>query len=280
MIRIFGTATDIFSYSCGKCGRMLPGTLHHESLTVKEAFGWVKEHPGIQDWYMEDSDAGNVVVARQETGFVFLAKVTYFKASGKWYTDEETKWPLDESHYTGWSPFSAICRIRNEMIAVCMVTPLGFPQCRPCPQAASTFVVTGGAGGSSGVGGGGGQISGFGASGGNGGAGGASGGGGGGGGGAGLYGPGGDGQRGGGPGGGEGGKGGRFIPCGDIDDEHVESICRLPKNHSLYHVDDFGNTWGHFPIDCTECPSAGLPHHTRTRNVTNTCEVYLARRDR
>jgi hypothetical protein len=58
----------------------------------------------------------------------FLAEVVYFKpGSGKYYTiDEQTPWPRDPSHYTGWAPFSSLHRIQD-MFAVCMETPLGFP---------------------------------------------------------------------------------------------------------------------------------------------------------
>jgi len=54
----------------------------------------------------------------------------------------------------------------------------------------------------------------------------------------------------------EGGMSGRTLPrevvfecydklgkCGDIDDRHVESICRRHEGHQGKHKDDFGNEW-------------------------------------
>lgn len=56
-------------------------------------------------------------------------KITYFKASsGKYYLeDERVEWKADPNHYTGWRDFSEVVRL-HDMIAVCMNTPLGFPQ--------------------------------------------------------------------------------------------------------------------------------------------------------
>ena len=54
--------------------------------------------------------------------------ITYFKPSGKYYCeDEDVEWPRCASHYTGWAPFESLHRIES-MYAVCMVTPLGYPQ--------------------------------------------------------------------------------------------------------------------------------------------------------
>lgn len=54
-------------------------------------------------------------------------KITYFKQSGKYYTEEEALWPADPKHYTGWAPFPDVVRIKD-MIAVCFDAPQGFPQ--------------------------------------------------------------------------------------------------------------------------------------------------------
>lgn len=61
-----------------------------------------------------------------------LVTIHYFKpTSGKWYCDDENVvWAPDPSHYTGWQDFRALHRLRN-MTAVCIVTPLGFPQSSP-----------------------------------------------------------------------------------------------------------------------------------------------------
>lgn len=53
--------------------------------------------------------------------------ITYFKPSGKYYTEEETDWPVDPAHWTKWKPFEDVVRIKN-MIAVCIDAPHGFPQ--------------------------------------------------------------------------------------------------------------------------------------------------------
>lgn len=57
-----------------------------------------------------------------------LVSVHYFKASGKWYTeDRNAEWLPDASDYTGWAPFASVVRIKN-MFAVCLETPLGYPK--------------------------------------------------------------------------------------------------------------------------------------------------------
>jgi hypothetical protein len=54
--------------------------------------------------------------------------ITYFKPSGKYYCqDEDAEWPEDPTHFTKWAPFEAVARIKG-MIAVCMESPLGYPQ--------------------------------------------------------------------------------------------------------------------------------------------------------
>jgi hypothetical protein len=54
--------------------------------------------------------------------------IQYFKMSGKWYTDDEdVEWPEDKNHYTGWKPFEDVVRLKD-MFAVCMESPLGYPQ--------------------------------------------------------------------------------------------------------------------------------------------------------
>ncbi len=57
----------------------------------------------------------------------FEAHVTYFKASGKYYTSEKTPWPRDPTHHSGWVPFASLHRLRD-MTAVCLETPVGYPQ--------------------------------------------------------------------------------------------------------------------------------------------------------
>lgn len=60
-----------------------------------------------------------------------LVTISYFKPSGKWYTtDEDVLWGPDPNHYDGWKDFRQIVRLKD-MFAVCMQTPLGFPQ--SCP---------------------------------------------------------------------------------------------------------------------------------------------------
>lgn len=59
--------------------------------------------------------------------------ITYFKPSGKYYTEEEVEWPTDSSHWTEWKAFEDVARIKN-MIAVCMVAPHGFPQMHVPPR--------------------------------------------------------------------------------------------------------------------------------------------------
>lgn len=57
-----------------------------------------------------------------------IVTISYFKVSGKWYCDDEDiEWSRDADHYTGWVPFRSLHRI-EEMYAVCMENPLGFPQ--------------------------------------------------------------------------------------------------------------------------------------------------------
>ena len=58
--------------------------------------------------------------------------ITYFKPSGKYYTeDKNVEWPRDPKHYNGWKPFDDVVRIKG-MFAVCMESPLGYPQfCHP-----------------------------------------------------------------------------------------------------------------------------------------------------
>ncbi len=54
--------------------------------------------------------------------------ISYFKPSGKWYTDDEdVDWPRDPLHYSGWATLQSLHRIKT-MFAVCMENPLGFPQ--------------------------------------------------------------------------------------------------------------------------------------------------------
>jgi hypothetical protein len=59
-------------------------------------------------------------------------KISYFKPSGKWHADDDdAEWPRDPKHYTGWAPFEDVVCLKD-MFAVCMETPLGFPQlCYP-----------------------------------------------------------------------------------------------------------------------------------------------------
>lgn len=61
------------------------------------------------------------------TELSFVVTITYFKTSGKYYTeDEAVEWRRDVNHFTGWQDFSAVVRLRD-MFAVCMETPLGYP---------------------------------------------------------------------------------------------------------------------------------------------------------
>lgn len=54
--------------------------------------------------------------------------IHYFKPSGKWYCDDENvEWPRDPEHYSGWQPIAQLARLKD-MIAVCLESPLGFPQ--------------------------------------------------------------------------------------------------------------------------------------------------------
>lgn len=59
--------------------------------------------------------------------------ITYFKANGKHYTDEDVEWPPDLTHYSKWAPFERIVRIKT-MHAVCLANPLGYPQMRPADK--------------------------------------------------------------------------------------------------------------------------------------------------
>ncbi len=57
--------------------------------------------------------------------------IDYFKPSGKWYTrDANVEWPRDATHHSGWLPFAKLARIKS-MVAVCLDSPLGFPQMAP-----------------------------------------------------------------------------------------------------------------------------------------------------
>jgi hypothetical protein len=56
-------------------------------------------------------------------------EVLYFKPSGKYYTtDLGVVWPRDASHYSGWAPFEKVARRIVGMVALCIESPLGFPQ--------------------------------------------------------------------------------------------------------------------------------------------------------
>lgn len=58
--------------------------------------------------------------------------IHYFKpTSGKWYCDDENvEWRPDAGNYTGWQDFRELHRLKD-MTAVCLVSPLGFPQSSP-----------------------------------------------------------------------------------------------------------------------------------------------------
>ena len=61
-----------------------------------------------------------------------LVTIHYFKPlSGKWmYTDEDVEWAPDPTHYTKWRDFRELQRLKD-MTAVCILSPLGFPQSLP-----------------------------------------------------------------------------------------------------------------------------------------------------
>lgn len=61
-----------------------------------------------------------------------LVSIHYFKpTSGKWYCeDEDVEWKPDPNHFTGWQNFRELHRLKD-MMAVCLVNPLGFPQSSP-----------------------------------------------------------------------------------------------------------------------------------------------------
>lgn len=61
-----------------------------------------------------------------------LVSIHYFKpTTGKWYCeDESVEWKPDATHFDGWQPFSQLHRLKD-MTAVCLLTPLGFPQSSP-----------------------------------------------------------------------------------------------------------------------------------------------------
>ena len=64
-------------------------------------------------------------------------RIAYFKSqSGKWYTeDQDVLWSPDAEYHTRWQPFSSLVRLQ-EMWAVCMATPLGYPIA--CPPSRSS----------------------------------------------------------------------------------------------------------------------------------------------
>ncbi len=54
--------------------------------------------------------------------------IEYFKQSGLWIDTKQVDWPLDAEHYTGYVPFdSLIQEYYEDLIAVCIETPFGFP---------------------------------------------------------------------------------------------------------------------------------------------------------
>lgn len=60
-----------------------------------------------------------------------IVTIHYFKSSGKWYcSDEDVEWPSDADHYTKWAPFESVVRLKD-MVAICMETPMGYPQMSP-----------------------------------------------------------------------------------------------------------------------------------------------------
>jgi hypothetical protein len=63
-------------------------------------------------------------------------RITYFKPTGKYYTTEDAEWEEDPAHYSGWKPFIAVVRMQN-MIAVCLDSPLGYPVCHNPAQPTS-----------------------------------------------------------------------------------------------------------------------------------------------
>jgi hypothetical protein len=58
-----------------------------------------------------------------------IVTITYFKDTGKYYTEEKEKWYRDPTHYSKWKKFDDVPRIKD-MLAVCIDTPLGFPHIR------------------------------------------------------------------------------------------------------------------------------------------------------
>lgn len=83
---------------------------------------------GEQVQLVGEDGLSNVAPAAEVTPHPFLVTITYFKPSGKYYCeDEDVTWPEDETHFTKWTPFEALVRVRD-MFAVCMETPLGYPQ--------------------------------------------------------------------------------------------------------------------------------------------------------